>query len=178
MGFVPASPAGIQLARRQCGPPPNSRVLEPKGLSSHPVLTPAVQKGTHAAGLRLPSSGRPAPDAGPWLVSGNSDFRGFPPSPDKWGSWGLNCCAYSVVYTQHTLSCRQLPGTGSLMTSLMDSSSHAITTPYWRNSACPECLQWERTRQACTWGLQSPSCMSVPCAYSSLHPFSITHQPG
>lgn len=75
--------AGIQLARRQCGPLPNSRVLEPKGLSSNPILTPAVQKGTHAVGLRLPSSGRPAPDAGPWLVSGSSDFRGFPPSPDK-----------------------------------------------------------------------------------------------
>ena len=53
-----------------------------------------------------------------------------------------------------------------------------VTTLCWRNSACPECLQWERTWQACTWGLQSPSRVSVPCAYSSVHPFSITHQPG
>ena len=71
-----------------------------------------MQNGVHTAGLRLPSSGRPAQGAGPRLVSGNSGFRGFPPSPDKRGSQGLNCWAKAVVYTEHMLSSWEVPGRG------------------------------------------------------------------
>ena len=128
---------GIQLARRQCGPLPNSRALEPKGLGSNPILTPAVQKGAHAAGLRLPSSGRPAPDAGPWLVSGNVDFRGFPPSPDKWGSWPKLLCIWCGLYSTHAVL---LGGARHWVSNDFPDGQQFtcdVTTLCWRNSACP-----------------------------------------
>lgn len=118
--------AGIRLARRQCGPLPNSRALEPKGLGSNPVLTPAVEKGAQAEGLRLLSSGRAAPGAGPWLVSGNSDFRGFPPSPDKWGSRPKLLCIWWGLHSTHTVL---LGGARHRVSndSLMDRSSHVMS---------------------------------------------------
>ena len=57
---------------------------------------------------------------GTWILEGSHH-------PLISGAHGLNCCAYGVVYTQHTLSCWEVPGIGSLMTSLMDSSSHVMS---------------------------------------------------
>lgn len=64
----------------------------------------AVPKRVNTADLRLPSSERPACEVGPWLASGNLDFRRVPtiPKVSKSGSLRLTCL-YTVIYAKHLL---------------------------------------------------------------------------
>lgn len=59
-------------------------------------------------------------------VSGNSDFRGFPPSPDKWGSRPKLLCIWCGLHSAHTVL---LGGARHRVSndSLMDRSSHVMS---------------------------------------------------